>query len=132
MVVIDVDDDVHVFPLLLPHSGTGSSTASRPEMTKAFWEYIKVSGAWTASATHIRMPPPAMIVWDGSDARTILTSTSRCHNLPFILFPKVNELKDPADKRFVLCDDTLRALFKTERLLAFGAAKYIEAHIIKT
>lgn len=42
-----------------------------------------------------------------------------------------NNLKDSDDKRYVNCDDKLKALFKVDRFMAFGVAKYLEPHIVK-
>jgi upstream activation factor subunit UAF30 len=61
----------------------GKDTASRPEITKFFWTYIKA-----------------------------------------------NNLQDPSNKQYVLCDDTLRELTGKDRFLAFGFSKLVKNKIL--
>lgn len=39
-------------------------------------------------------------------------------------------MQDPNDKRFVTCDETLKKLTGQSRLKAFGAIKYLNAHVL--
>ena len=40
-------------------------------------------------------------------------------------------LQDPADKRYTVCDDTLRELTGETRFLSFGFMKHLNKHLIK-
>ena len=43
-----------------------------------------------------------------------------------------HNLQDPSDKRFILCDDALKAVFNGEsRVSGFGMNKYLSQHLIK-
>lgn len=44
---------------------------------------------------------------------------------------KSNNLIDPSDKRYVLCDDKLKALTGEDRILGFSFQKHLTKHIIK-
>jgi chromatin remodeling complex protein RSC6 len=41
-------------------------------------------------------------------------------------------LQDPADRRYTVCDDTLRELTGETRFLSFGFMKHLNKHLIKT
>lgn len=40
-------------------------------------------------------------------------------------------LQDPEDKRYTVCDDTLRDLTGETRFLSFGFMKHLNKHLIK-
>ncbi|BEI81201.1 hypothetical protein CcaverHIS002_0203610 [Cutaneotrichosporon cavernicola] len=42
---------------------------------------------------------------------------------------KANDLQDPADKRFILCDAQMKSLFKTDRLHMFTMNKLLGSHL---
>ncbi|KLT44454.1 SWIB-domain-containing protein [Cutaneotrichosporon oleaginosum] len=42
---------------------------------------------------------------------------------------KAHDLQDPSDKRFILCDDKMKALFKTDRLHMFTMNKLLGEHL---
>lgn len=42
---------------------------------------------------------------------------------------KANELQDPTDKRQIMCDDKLNAIFKTGRISMFQMNKHIGGHL---
>ncbi|KAJ2767959.1 hypothetical protein IWQ56_003127 [Coemansia nantahalensis] len=44
---------------------------------------------------------------------------------------KERELQDPSDKRYILCDARLRALFDTERLFMYTMNKLLNDHLFK-
>lgn len=44
---------------------------------------------------------------------------------------KGNNLIDPSDKRYVLCDEKLKALTGEDRILGFSFQKHLTKHIIK-
>ncbi|KAJ2346407.1 hypothetical protein IWW50_005476 [Coemansia erecta] len=44
---------------------------------------------------------------------------------------KLHELQDPTDKRYIMCDDKLKALFNTERLYMYTMSKLLNDHLIK-
>ena len=44
---------------------------------------------------------------------------------------KLHDLQDKNDKRFILCDEKLQAVFNRPRVNCFKMAKYLSAHIIK-
>ncbi|KAJ2612838.1 hypothetical protein H4S08_002520 [Coemansia sp. RSA 1365] len=44
---------------------------------------------------------------------------------------KANELQDPSDKRYILCDDRLQKLFHTERLYMYTMNKLLNEHLVK-
>ncbi|KAJ2704711.1 hypothetical protein H4S00_007199, partial [Coemansia sp. D1744] len=44
---------------------------------------------------------------------------------------KQHDLQDPADKRYILCDDKLKTLFDTDRLFMYTMNKLLNDHLIK-
>ncbi|PIA12795.1 SWIB-domain-containing protein [Coemansia reversa NRRL 1564] len=44
---------------------------------------------------------------------------------------KANELQDPSDKRYILCDERLQKLFHTERLYMYTMNKLLNEHLVK-
>ncbi|KAI8981022.1 hypothetical protein BDB01DRAFT_795051 [Pilobolus umbonatus] len=44
---------------------------------------------------------------------------------------KANNLQDPADRRFILCDDKLKKIFNQDRINSFGMNKDLSAHLTK-
>ena len=38
-------------------------------------------------------------------------------------------LQDPIDKRYILCDDTMKAVFKTDRIHMFTMTKEANKHV---
>ena len=40
-----------------------------------------------------------------------------------------NNLQDPEDKQFFICDDKLEKVFGVQRCKAFGMAKYLQNHL---
>jgi hypothetical protein len=44
---------------------------------------------------------------------------------------KKNNLQDPADRRFILCDDKLKKIFNQDRVNSFGMNKDLTAHLTK-
>ncbi|KAI9334417.1 SWIB/MDM2 domain-containing protein, partial [Obelidium mucronatum] len=44
---------------------------------------------------------------------------------------KTNDLQDPSDRRFILCDDNLLALFKQPRISGFSMNKFLGDHLYK-
>ncbi|KAJ2845898.1 hypothetical protein IWW36_004598 [Coemansia brasiliensis] len=44
---------------------------------------------------------------------------------------KSNDLQDPADKRYILCDSKLKELFHTDRLYMYTMNKLLNEHLIK-
>ncbi|KAI8643973.1 SWIB/MDM2 domain-containing protein [Parasitella parasitica] len=44
---------------------------------------------------------------------------------------KDNDLQDPADRRFILCDDKLKKIFDQDRINSFGMNKDLSAHLTK-
>ncbi|KAL7318774.1 hypothetical protein PS15m_001979 [Mucor circinelloides] len=44
---------------------------------------------------------------------------------------KGNDLQDPADRRFILCDDKLKKIFDQDRINSFGMNKDLSAHLTK-
>ncbi|KAI8326926.1 SWIB/MDM2 domain-containing protein [Choanephora cucurbitarum] len=44
---------------------------------------------------------------------------------------KTNDLQDPADRRFILCDDKLKKIFDQDRVNSFGMNKDLSAHLTK-
>ncbi|ORY94946.1 SWIB/MDM2 domain-domain-containing protein, partial [Syncephalastrum racemosum] len=42
---------------------------------------------------------------------------------------KQHDLQDPADRRFILCDDALRALFNVDRVNSFAMNKDLTVHV---
>lgn len=49
------------------------------------------------------------------------------HSLKFSLFI----LKDPSDKRKIICDEKLKELFDVDTFTGFGVSKLLTAHFIK-
>lgn len=45
---------------------------------------------------------------------------------------KQNNLQDPKNKQFFICDDVLETIFKKRRVKAFGMTKFLTRHIIGT
>ena len=41
-------------------------------------------------------------------------------------------LKDPSDRRRVICDDKLKELFKVDNFNGFAVARHLKSHFIKT
>ncbi|EGT39868.1 hypothetical protein CAEBREN_00740 [Caenorhabditis brenneri] len=41
-----------------------------------------------------------------------------------------NDLKDPKNKQFIICDDILQSIFKRKKVKAFGMVKFLTGHII--
>lgn len=44
---------------------------------------------------------------------------------------KENNLQDPADRRFILCDTKLKKIFEQDRVNSFGMNKDLSAHLTK-
>ncbi|KAJ2372010.1 hypothetical protein IW150_004326 [Coemansia sp. RSA 2607] len=44
---------------------------------------------------------------------------------------KKHDLQDPADKRYILCDDQLKKLFHTDRLYMYTMNKLLNEHLVK-
>ncbi|CAG8636747.1 8865_t:CDS:2, partial [Cetraspora pellucida] len=44
---------------------------------------------------------------------------------------KENNLQDPNDKRFIVCDDNLKTIFKQDRIHSFTMNKYLTGHLKK-
>ncbi|KAI8058689.1 SWIB/MDM2 domain-containing protein [Gilbertella persicaria] len=44
---------------------------------------------------------------------------------------KTNDLQDPADRRYILCDDKLKKIFDQDRVNSFGMNKDLSAHLTK-
>lgn len=44
---------------------------------------------------------------------------------------KENNLQDPADRRFILCDAKLKKIFEQDRVNSFGMNKDLSAHLTK-
>ncbi|KAJ1720469.1 hypothetical protein LPJ53_004906 [Coemansia erecta] len=44
---------------------------------------------------------------------------------------KQHDLQDPADKRYILCDDQLNTLFHTDRLYMYTMNKLLNEHLVK-
>jgi hypothetical protein len=44
---------------------------------------------------------------------------------------KGNDLQDPKDKRFILCDERLRTIFHVERVNSFGMNRDLSQHLTK-
>ncbi|KAI8149905.1 hypothetical protein BJV82DRAFT_585165 [Fennellomyces sp. T-0311] len=44
---------------------------------------------------------------------------------------KDNDLQDPADRRFILCDDQLKTIFDQDRINSFGMNRDLSAHLTK-
>ncbi|KAI8889198.1 SWIB-domain-containing protein [Backusella circina FSU 941] len=44
---------------------------------------------------------------------------------------KKNNLQDPADRRYILCDDKLKKIFNQDRVNSFGMNKDLTAHLTK-
>ncbi|KAJ2077703.1 hypothetical protein H4R24_004968 [Coemansia sp. RSA 988] len=44
---------------------------------------------------------------------------------------KANELQDPSDKRYILCDEKLQKMFHTERLYMYTMNKLLNEHLVK-
>ncbi|OBZ81796.1 Upstream activation factor subunit spp27 [Choanephora cucurbitarum] len=44
---------------------------------------------------------------------------------------KTNDLQDPADRRFILCDEKLKKIFDQDRVNSFGMNKDLSAHLTK-
>ncbi|KAI9345770.1 SWIB/MDM2 domain-containing protein [Pilaira anomala] len=44
---------------------------------------------------------------------------------------KGNDLQDPADRRFILCDAKLKKIFDQDRINSFGMNKDLSAHLTK-
>lgn len=49
----------------------------------------------------------------------------------FFAYVKANNLHDPSNKRYVICDDLLERLTGEKRVLAFGIQKHLARHFIK-
>ncbi|CAP25724.1 Protein CBG05179 [Caenorhabditis briggsae] len=45
---------------------------------------------------------------------------------------KANNLKDPKNGQFIICDDVMRSIFNKNRFKGFGMAKFLTKHIIGT
>ncbi|KAI8967257.1 SWIB/MDM2 domain-containing protein, partial [Mycotypha africana] len=44
---------------------------------------------------------------------------------------KENNLQDPADRRYILCDEKLKKIFHQDRINSFGMNKDLSAHLTK-
>ena len=44
---------------------------------------------------------------------------------------KDNDLQDPADRRFILCDDKLKTIFEQDRINSFGMNRDLSRHLTK-
>ncbi|KAI8324498.1 SWIB/MDM2 domain-containing protein, partial [Martensiomyces pterosporus] len=44
---------------------------------------------------------------------------------------KENNMQDPSDKRYILCDDKLKKLFDTDRLYMYTMNKLLNQHLVK-
>ncbi|KAI8056463.1 SWIB/MDM2 domain-containing protein [Thamnidium elegans] len=44
---------------------------------------------------------------------------------------KSNQLQDPADRRFILCDEKLKSIFQKDRVNSFGMNRDLSAHLTK-
>ncbi|CAO3600475.1 unnamed protein product [Absidia cylindrospora] len=44
---------------------------------------------------------------------------------------KGNDLQDPKDRRFILCDDKLKAIFNVDRVNSFGMNRDLSKHLTK-
>ncbi|KAI8994748.1 SWIB/MDM2 domain-containing protein [Pilobolus umbonatus] len=44
---------------------------------------------------------------------------------------KSNQLQDPADRRFILCDNNLKLIFHKDRVNSFGMNRDLSAHLTK-
>ncbi|KAI9351702.1 SWIB/MDM2 domain-containing protein [Pilaira anomala] len=44
---------------------------------------------------------------------------------------KSNQLQDPADRRFILCDEKLKTIFQKDRVNSFGMNRDLSAHLTK-
>lgn len=44
---------------------------------------------------------------------------------------KSNQLQDPADRRFILCDEKLKCIFQKDRVNSFGMNRDLSAHLTK-
>jgi upstream activation factor subunit UAF30 len=43
---------------------------------------------------------------------------------------KGHDLQDPADKRFIICDEAMRSVFKTDRVHMFTMTKLVNGHMV--
>lgn len=43
----------------------------------------------------------------------------------------MNHLQDPADRRFILCDEKLKRIFQKDRVNSFGMNRDLTAHLTK-
>lgn len=44
---------------------------------------------------------------------------------------KDNDLQDPADRRYILCDEKLKTIFDQDRINSFGMNRDLSAHLTK-
>ncbi|KAI8332675.1 SWIB/MDM2 domain-containing protein, partial [Chlamydoabsidia padenii] len=44
---------------------------------------------------------------------------------------KSNDLQDPKDRRFILCDDKLKTIFNVDRVNSFGMNRDLSQHLTK-
>lgn len=65
-----------------------------------------------------------MAAWMGTDAAPRPQITKKLW-----AYVKENNLQDPANKQFVLADETLKKLTGEERFQAFGFSKLIKQHV---
>ncbi|KAI8886096.1 SWIB-domain-containing protein [Backusella circina FSU 941] len=47
------------------------------------------------------------------------------------IYIKTNKLQDPADRRYILCDEKLKSIFHQDRVNSFGMNKDLTAHLTK-
>ncbi|KAI9028352.1 SWIB/MDM2 domain-containing protein, partial [Phycomyces nitens] len=71
------------------------------------------------------IPSPALSAVLGGD-----TELSRPEIVKKLwVYIKSNELQDPADRRFILCDNKLRSLFGQDRVNSFLMNRDLSAHL---
>ncbi|TXG64391.1 hypothetical protein EZV62_011385 [Acer yangbiense] len=134
---------------LVEFLGTGENALSRAAVVKRMWEYIKqndlqvcLSCSWLTIAVIIVAPVIDSVSCLGLQKDRlgagewfgIVTVTVYCQLLTwtiilfdiFCLF-----LKDPSDRRIILCDNKLKELFEVDSFRGFSVAKLLTAHFVK-
>ena len=114
-----------------PYVALAAADKARAAAAKASYVYV----APEPGAAPPRRRSGLDVVCDLSPGLSAFLRRPRCNRADavslFWAYVKDKGLQDPADKRYILADDTLKALFGEDRFLGFHFTKFIQPHFTK-
>lgn len=107
---------------LVKFLGTGESALARSDVVKRIWDYIKQNNLQVSNITNITLS----FLYYG-----LFFFTEICRSVSHVVLLLIFLMKDPSDKRRILCDDKLKELFDVDTFTGFTVSKLLGPHFIK-